>query len=93
MNPLKGAEAAVTRKDNEGYAIAPYEAISIPEALKAYTVNAAAIAGTKKIGALQAGQFADFILLNADPLKAEPEKLTSVKVEKTFIGGKCVYEG
>jgi len=93
LNPLKGAEAAVTRKDNEGYAIAPHETIGVQEALKAYTVNAAVISGTPKMGSLQAGQFADLILLSDDPLKTDSAKLSSIKVEKTFVGGVCVYEG
>ncbi|HTD41893.1 MAG TPA: amidohydrolase [Mucilaginibacter sp.] len=91
LNPLKGIEAAVTRKDNEGYAIAPDEAISISDALKAYTVSAASIGQTTQFGTLKPGQLADFIILNHDPLKTEPKDLPQIKVEQTFIDGKCVY--
>ncbi|MBS1600224.1 MAG: amidohydrolase family protein [Bacteroidetes bacterium] len=92
FNPFKGAEVAVTRKDNEGNIIAAHEGISIAEALKAYTMSAAAIGNTSHIGSLQKGKLADFILLDKDPLTIKPEMLTSVNVEKTFVGGKCVWE-
>jgi predicted amidohydrolase YtcJ len=92
LNPLKGAQAAVTRLDNEGYSIAAAEAISITDALKAYTVSAAAIGGISGFGSLQTGKLADFIILDRDPLKTPPAELSSIKVEKTFIDGKCVYE-
>jgi len=92
LNPLKGAQAAVTRLDNEGYAIAPQEAISTAEALKAYTLSAATISGTSQYGSLEPGKFADIIMLSDDPLKVTGDKLTNIKVEKTFIDGKCVYE-
>ncbi|MGZ3814461.1 MAG: amidohydrolase, partial [Mucilaginibacter sp.] len=79
LNPLKGVEAAVTRKDNEGYAIAPHESISVAEALKAYTISAAAIGRSAQFGSLQTGQLADLILLNQDPLTTDPKHISSIK--------------
>jgi len=92
FNPLKGAQAAITRKTNEGETIAANENISIEEALKAYTVNASAISNTPQFGSLQKGMLADFILLEKNPLTASSEELTSIKIEKTFVDGKCVFE-
>jgi predicted amidohydrolase YtcJ len=92
LNPLKGAQAAVTRKDNEGNIIAAEQAITIAEALKAYTASASIISQTPEFGSLQPGKFADFILLENDPLKAVPEALSSINVQKTFINGKCVWD-
>ncbi len=91
FNPLKGAQAAVTRKDAEGNAIAAHESISIEEALKAYTVSAAAISRTAEYGSLEVGKLADFILLNENPLTKPPELLSTVQVEKTFVDGVCVW--
>jgi predicted amidohydrolase YtcJ len=92
FNPLKGAEAAITRKDNEGNIIAANESISIEDALKAYTVNASTISDTPQFGSLQKNMLADFIILDKDPLATSPEELTSIKVEKTFVDGQCVWE-
>ncbi|SDT24924.1 hypothetical protein SAMN05216490_2852 [Mucilaginibacter mallensis] len=92
LNPLKGTQAAVTRKDNEGYAVAPRESISVAEALKAYTINAAAIGNATQYGALQPGQLADLIILSHDPLKTAANELSHIKIERTFVDGKCVFQ-
>jgi predicted amidohydrolase YtcJ len=92
LNPFKGIEAAVTRKDNEGYVIAAQESISVAEALKAYTISAAAIGNATQYGTLQPGQLADLIILSHDPLKTAANELTHIKVERTFVDGKCVFE-
>jgi predicted amidohydrolase YtcJ len=92
FNPFKGAEAAITRKDNEGNTIAAAESISIAEALKAYTVKASCLSATPNFGSLQKGMIADFILLDKNPLNTPPEKLTSIQVKSTFVDGKCVWK-
>ena len=92
FNPMKGIEAAVTRKDQDGNIIAAQEAISVSEALKAYTADAAKISGVKEIGVLSPGKYADLILLSGDPLSVSPDKLTTIKVEKTFVGGEMVWD-
>lgn len=92
LNPLKGAEAAITRKDNEGNVIVAREGISIAEALKAYTVSASTIGNTPEFGSLQSGQLADFIMLDQNPLTVKAEKLSSIKVSQTYVDGKCVWE-
>ncbi len=92
FNPLKGVEAAVTRKDNEGNSIAPQQAIGIAEALKAYTVSSSAISKTLDFGTLQIGQLADFILLDNNPLNTNPATITDIKVTQTYVDGNCVWE-
>ena len=91
INPLKGIEAAVTRRTNEGAIIAETESINIASALRAYTSNAALISGTPSFGKLAPGQHADLILLDHDPLAVPPDQLAQVQVEKTFVAGKCVW--
>lgn len=91
FNPLKGAAAAVTRKNNEGQLIAKHESISITEALKAYTYSAAQISGTPQWGSLQKGMLADFIILDKNPLTTSAESVSNIKVLQTFINGKQVW--
>jgi predicted amidohydrolase YtcJ len=43
-------------------------------------------------GALEAGKFADFIVIDRDVLAVPPEQLKDVRVLKTFIAGEIVYE-
>ena len=92
LNPLKGIAAAVTRRDNEGFEIAPLEAISVKAALKGYTLSAAAISGNAKMGTLEPGQYADLVMLDKDPMQVDASGLSSIKVEKTYINGICVYQ-
>ncbi|MES1226869.1 MAG: amidohydrolase, partial [Bacteroidota bacterium] len=92
FNPLKGIEAAVTRKTNEGEIIAAHENISVEEVLKLYTSNSSVISGTPQFGSIEKGKLADFILLDKNPLTTSPDELTSIKVEKTFVNGECVWE-
>jgi predicted amidohydrolase YtcJ len=91
LNPVKGMYAAVNRLDNEGFEIAPKEAISIAEALKAYTASAATISKTPQFGTLEKGQLADFIVLNQNPLSTSAADIQSIKVEQTYVDGKRVY--
>lgn len=88
INPFKGIEAAVFRKDDEGNVIAEDENISVTQALKLYTTNAAVLSKNLKTGSLKDGNFADFIVLNKNPLTAN---LESLHVEQTFFNGKCVF--
>ena len=91
FNPTKGITAAVTRKNNEGQLIAPNESISVAEALKAYTISAAKISGESRYGSLEKGKLADFILLDKNPLHIPVDEINTVKVMKTFVDGKEVW--
>ncbi len=91
FDPLRGIEAAINRKTLEGELIAPDEAITIDQALRAYTFDAARISGRKDIGSLELGNKADLILLNRDPTEIDSGNLSQIKVEKTFVGGRKVW--
>jgi predicted amidohydrolase YtcJ len=43
-------------------------------------------------GSLEKGKLADFVILDTDIMKAAPEKILSIQVLQTFIGGEKVYE-
>lgn len=92
FNPLKGVEAAVTRQNREGDFIGVGEAISIQEALKAYTSDAANLSGNNETGRLQEGKLADLIILEKNPLNVSAGLLSEIKVEKTYVGGELVWE-
>jgi predicted amidohydrolase YtcJ len=92
FNPLKGASVAVTRKANQGVTIAPNEAITMHQALKAYTFSAAQISGTMQWGALQKNKLADFIITDKNPLTTAADVVQDIKVLQTFVDGQCVYK-
>jgi predicted amidohydrolase YtcJ len=91
FNPFKGIAAAVTRKTNEGQAIAAQEGISVAAALKAYTLNAALIGCEDRFGSLEKSKLADFIILDKNPLDTPSDELIQIKVLSTYIDGKEVW--
>ena len=67
------------------------EAVSIQEAIRLYTYNPTFLSWDEhKKGSSKRVSF-HFIILDSDPLTIPPEQLLTLKVDKTFIGGKQVY--
>jgi predicted amidohydrolase YtcJ len=92
-NPLVGAMAAVTRRDRDGYAIAPAQAITIAEALAAYTVGGAVATGQEAmLGSIDPGKWADLAVLSDNPLTADTASLPDIAVEMTMVAGRVVFE-
>jgi len=94
-SPLLGIYAAVTRRtidDQNPEGWIPEQKITVEEALKGYTINAAYATFEEKLkGSLEKGKLADFVILEQDITKLEPVKIKEVKVLSTFVGGKEVY--
>ena len=92
-NPLVGIYAAVTRRVESGQVLLLEERITVEQALKLYTANAAYASFEEKIkGSLSPGKLADIVILSDDPTRIPPEKIKDIKVEMTIIGGKVVWE-
>ena len=92
-SPLLGIEAAVLRRDDENVQIAPEQAISVEEALAAYTLGGARASGdADNRGSLSVGMWADLAVLSDDPVEVEPEALASIRVDMTWLGGALVFE-
>lgn len=92
-NPMVGAMAAITRRDSEGCLIAPEQAITMQEALEAYTVGGAIATGQEgSLGSIAPGMWADLAVLSRNPLEVEPEALPDVAVDMTFLAGHLAYQ-
>lgn len=95
-DPVWGIYAAVTRstldgKNPDGWF--PEQKISVEDALRAYTIDAAYASFEEGIkGSLIPGKLADITILETDIRKTAPEKIKEVKVEYTILGGKIVYQ-
>jgi predicted amidohydrolase YtcJ len=86
LSPLLGIQAAVTRE------FFHEERITVDEALRMYTVDAAYSSGEENIkGTVETGKLADLTVLSHDPRKVPPNKIENIKVEMTIVGGKVVY--
>jgi predicted amidohydrolase YtcJ len=92
-NPLLGIMAAHTRRDSDGETIAPEQAISVEEALRAYTMGGATATGDEgNRGTLDIDKWADLAVLSTDPRAVSPEMLPDVRVDMTLVAGEVVYE-
>lgn len=93
IGPMVGLYAAVTRKGPSGAVHGIEEAVSMPEAIRAYTANGAYLSWEERLkGTIEVGKLADLIVLDADPLTIDAQKLLDTKVDLTILGGKIVYD-
>jgi predicted amidohydrolase YtcJ len=95
-NPFPGLSAAISRQDINGQPPGgwfPSERVSLPQALSAYT-RGAAYAGfaEQKIGALDPGKWADFVIVDRDPTKVDAQGLARTQVLQTWVAGRKVWE-
>jgi len=93
--PLEGIYAAVTRRtldDRNPGGWVPEQKISVEEALRAYTANAAYASFEESAkGTLAAGKLADFVVLDRDLFNIPPPDLRNAKVIATVVGGRTVF--
>lgn len=96
LNPLYGIYAAATRQTVDGKnpnGWIPEEKISVEDAIKCYTLNAAFASYEEKIkGSIEVGKLADFVVLSDDILVIDPVKIKDVLVEMTVFDGEIIYE-
>lgn len=91
--PLLGIAAAVLERTASGAPYVPEERVTVQEAVRAYTLGAAYSAfAERELGTLEAGRWADFVVLDRDPFQVDPEELASLRVLRTVVGGQTVYE-
>ncbi|MEH6557312.1 MAG: amidohydrolase [Oceanicoccus sp.] len=96
-NPFIGIEMSITRQEFgsaiDAKTFSPANAaISIEEALQAYTINGARQLGyEERIGTLQAGKLADFIVLNTNPLETSPKAIHKISPTATVVEGQLVF--
>jgi len=92
-NPLQEAWSVVTRKDvyNDGKVWAPAEALPPSEAMKMITINAAYTLGVEdKVGSIEAGKYADFVVLGDDPQSVPSLKIKDIPISATILGGRVI---
>ncbi|WP_232665307.1 amidohydrolase [Pseudonocardia sp. TRM90224] len=95
--PLLGMQSMVQRRTSSGAVIGPDERVDVLTALRAYTLDAAWIAGEERErGSLTPGKLADFVLLGddiTDEMAVPADRIGSTEVVATFVGGTCTHGG
>lgn len=94
FRPMRGIYCAVTRRDTKGCApYLPEQAVSVYDALYAYTAAGAYVSGDENIrGKIKAGMEADFIIIDRNLIEVPAEEILSAKVLATYIAGERVYK-
>ena len=83
---------AVNRLTRNGVLLGAKERISVEDALRAVTINGAyQYFEEDKKGSIAPGKLADFVILERNPLEADPMDLRTIRVMATIKEGKCIY--
>lgn len=91
-SPWLGIEAAVTSRTLDGRTFVPEQAITVEEALRAYTTGAAFALHTEgRTGAIRPGYLADFVILDRDVLSIPHDELGQVRAVETWVEGERVW--
>lgn len=92
-HPMMWLQSQVTRADMNGHQWGLNQRITVEEAIRCGTIHGAyASFEEAQKGSIEPGKLADLVVLDRDPLTADPSSLIQVAVERTMVGGKWVYE-
>ncbi|UYY58352.1 amidohydrolase [Sphingomonas sp. S2-65] len=90
-DPWAGWAASFTRQDAQGQPAGGWrmqEAVTREQGWAGFTTGAAYAGFAEgKIGRLAPGMLADFLIIDRDPLTAQPSELRTTKVLETWVGG------
>lgn len=97
-NPFEHLLGFVTRIDRLGTEVCPpaewlvENTLTVEEALSIMTIQSAySLNREKEIGSLAPGKFADFIVIEKNPLDSAPEDLADNQIMLTVVGGRVEY--
>jgi predicted amidohydrolase YtcJ len=92
-NPFVGIATMVRRRTFGGHLLDQGEILSREEAIRLYTAGGAyALRKERRWGSLEAGHWADLVVLDRDILTCPEEEIMAIKPLHTAIGGETVYE-
>lgn len=90
--PLRNISVAATRIAPSGRVLGPEERITVEQAIRAQTLDAAwQLFSDDVIGSLEVGKYADLVVLSADPRAVPPETIADLDVRATYLAGRRVY--
>ena len=90
--PLRNISVAATRRAPSGRILAPNERLTVEQAIRAQTLDAAwQLFADDVTGSLEVGKYADMVVLSADPCAVDPESIADLQVRATFLAGRQVF--
>ncbi|MDP9795572.1 putative amidohydrolase YtcJ [Catenuloplanes nepalensis] len=86
--PLRAIQFMASRLTSGGRVVGAAERMSVADALRAYTVGAAAACGWEdELGALTPGRLADFVVLEENPLDVPVSRIAEIAIRDSCVGG------
>ncbi|MEU3748960.1 MULTISPECIES: amidohydrolase [Streptomyces] len=93
-SPLRAVQFMVERASLSGGRIGPDEAVTVDEALHAYTAAGAyACRWDDTAGSLSPGKRADLVVLGDDPRRVDPARIGDIEIVATYVDGHRALEG
>ncbi|MDR2295711.1 MAG: amidohydrolase [Clostridiales Family XIII bacterium] len=95
LSPNEILYGAIARRSQSGASCGEAERVTAGEAVYAYTAAGAYMTFDEhRKGTLASGKLADLVVTDIDPTAVddEPERILEMKVERTILGGKTVFE-
>jgi len=91
-DPLLRIQDMVTRTSSQGVVVGGNQKVSVDEAIKVWTLDGAYATFEENIkGSITPGKLADFVVLQKDPRKVQPNTIKDIVLEATYVGGDKVY--
>ncbi len=94
--PLEGIYAAVTRRtldDRNPDGWIPGEKVTVEQALRAYTIDAAYASFDEGIkGSIERGKLADIVMIDRDLTQVPGASIRDARILRTIVGGRVVFE-
>jgi predicted amidohydrolase YtcJ len=91
VNPFIGIKSAVTRQAYNGADTGQDQRIDAGTAIMLYTKAAQEITRIPSVGQLAPGYHADFIVLDQDIFEMDADKIDTIQVKETYMGGELVF--
>ncbi len=95
INPFPNMYTMMMRKDRDGDEVLPPEEdkITLEQALRSYTIDAAYIAGIESyLGSIEVGKRADLVVIDRDIFEVSPEEMAETLVLQTMVDGRVVFD-
>lgn len=95
VNPFYGLHSAVTRTDHDGNPLGGWYsemAMNREEALRSFTLDAAYAGHAEdRLGTLETGKWADFIIIDEDYFNMDESQIFAVNVLETWVAGRRMF--
>lgn len=93
FEPLMALQSMVTRKDFSGNVWGPQQRITVDQGLMVATINGAYASHEENVkGSIAAGKYADFTMLEKDPHDVNPDEIKNIRIVRTVVGGRTVFQ-